>query len=636
MHQQSNGGSFNLLGGLFDGLRPIESITPSEWADKYRILSPKASSTPGRWETARTPYLREIMDRFSPYDPCEEVVVMKGAQIGMTEAGMNVMGYWIHIDPGSIFYIMPTVETVKRNSKIRIDPMIESTPELRKKIKVARSREAGNTMLQKEFPGGVVYLAGANSASSLASVPVGRIVLDEIDKYPVNVDKEGDPIKLAIVRTRTYPRRKIFMLSTPGEAETSRVAPAFEKTTQRKYHVPCPHCGYMQPLEFDWLRWEGDDPYTTQLLCQGCDGLIHEQNKHNMLAHGEWRDTMDKPGQGGDKRKIWGYHINSLYSPPGWFSWGDAVKEHLDAEQKGDAEKQVFQNSVLGLPWEASGVVPEWKDLYKRRGTVATNKPIRAVVFLTAGVDVQGDRLEVEIVGWCRGKISQSIDYRVIPGDPGKDEVWKELDKLMAEVWVREDGAELSITKLAIDSGYSTTQVYEWCKKWPTTRVFPVKGNDSQLTILSTGRPVHHKKKGQKAKAGGLMLYHVGVGIVKSEIYSFVPLVPNAEGELPNGYCMWPAYGQEYFQGLCAEKRVAKVDTKNFTSWVWVKTYERNEPLDTRVYARAAANAVGMDKWVDRSWDIIDSSLTTRAPQGSNNAGDQRKKSGNKRGDSFW
>src|SRR5919108_6244665 len=215
---------------------------PSNRADRYRVLSQRAASEPGRWRTERTPYLREIMDCLSPTSPVERIVFMKGAQVGGTECGNNWIGYVIHQAPGPMMAIQPTVEMAKRNSKQRIDPLIEESEVLRKRVSDPRSRDSGNTILSKEFPGGVLVMTGANSAVGLRSMAARYLFLDEVDAYPGDVEGEGDPIKLALARTRTFARRKVFLVSTPKITGMSRIEKAYEESDRRQYWVPCPVC----------------------------------------------------------------------------------------------------------------------------------------------------------------------------------------------------------------------------------------------------------------------------------------------------------------------------------------------------------------------------------------------------------
>src|SRR5947207_4398298 len=262
------------------GLRPESKLTVSEWADKYRLLSQRASAEAGRWRTARTPYLREIMDALSSSSPYERVVFMKGAQIGGTECGNNFVGYVIHHAPGPIMSIQPTVDMAKRNSKQRIDPLIEESPVLRELVSDPRSRDSGNTMLAKEFPGGILVMTGANSAVGLRSMAARYLFLDEVDAYPGDVDGEGDPVNLALARTRTFARRKGFMISTPKITGRSRIEASFEDSDQRYYWVPCPHCNEYQILKFAQVCLHTRELEKAVYVCEHCEGEIENHEKH--------------------------------------------------------------------------------------------------------------------------------------------------------------------------------------------------------------------------------------------------------------------------------------------------------------------------------------------------------------------
>lgn len=587
---------WEIVKGFFDGLKPEERLTVSEWSDKYRRLSSEASSEAGQWRTSRTPYLKEIMDKLTASDPCEEVILMKGAQLGGTEAGYNWVGYCMHIAPCSILMVMPTDETMKRNSKIRLAPMIEATDVLRDRVKPNRSRDSGNTLSQKDFPGGVLILAGANSAAGLRSMPIKYLLLDEVDAYPLDLSGEGSPIELAKARTRTFARRKVLQISTPVLEGQSVIATAYEETDQRKYFVPCPHCGYMQELKFDNLVWEQGKTEATAYGCDNCGVLIEERFKPRMLAAGEWRMTAPQ----NENRQRCGYHINSLYSPYGWYSWA-AVAEAYEDAVKDPKKMKTFQNTVLGLPYKEPGESPPWEAIYNRRETYETNTVPKEVYLLTAGVDVQKDRLEVEIVGWGKGKESWSIDYRVLMGDTAKAEVWALLAKIVGETWQQAGGYVLPLARMAVDSGYNTSHVYAFCAKFDSTRVFPVKGQESQSIMLAPPKQVHVTANGKKT--GKVALWNVGVGLIKSELYGWLR-GENIEGNTPEGYCHFPQYRPEYFKGLTAEQ-LQMSKTRGYNKFVWMKVYERNEPLDCRVYARAAAAQVGIDRFEEQHWAVM-------------------------------
>jgi phage terminase large subunit GpA-like protein len=252
--------------GFLAGLKPDPVLTVSEWADENRYLSQKAASEPGKWRTSRTPYLRDIMDDLSVVSPVKRVVFMKGAQVGGTEAGNNWLGYIIHHAPAPILFVQPTVDIAKRLSKQRLAPMFEESPALSERIAPSRERDSGNTVLMKEFQGGVLIITGANSAAGLRSMPIRFLFLDEVDAYPGDVDGEGDPVQLAEKRTTTFSRRKVFLVSTPTVKDVSRIEREYLNSDQRRFFVPCPHCGNMDWMRWSNLKWDECDPKSARLL----------------------------------------------------------------------------------------------------------------------------------------------------------------------------------------------------------------------------------------------------------------------------------------------------------------------------------------------------------------------------------
>lgn len=578
--------------------RPEPLLTVSEWADRHRRLSSRASAEPGPWRTSRAPYLRTIMDTLSPSCPVERVVVMKGSQVGLSESGYNWVAYTIAHAPGPMLMVLPTTETGKRVSKQRIATMIEETPALRELVRDPRSRDSGNTTTMKEFPGGVLVITGANSAVGLRSMPVRYLFLDEVDAYPADADNEGDPVELAERRTATFARRKIFMISTPKLSGLSRIEAAYLESDQRKLFVPCPQCGTMQTLEWEHLSWPAGKPMAAVYLCPHCGRPIENREKTDMLAAHEWRPTAE-----GDGRTA-GFLVSSLYSPVGWYSWGDAAAAWEKA--KGNAEReQVFTNTVLGLPYADAREAPDWEVIADRaedypRGTIR-----RGGLLLVAGVDVQRDRLEAEIVAFGRNGESWSVDYRVLHGDPFQPQVWQDLTALLEEPFPHEAGGVLTIERLAIDTGDPNTmqEVYQWARRYSMRRVMCVKGSARTNHVLGTAAPVEVLQNGQRNRVLGLKVSVIGVNILKARLYAHLRQPLPADGEpVPYGVCHFPRYEEEYFRMLTAEHAVSKTSRNGFTTLEWVKTRPRNEALDCRVYAMAAALAQGIDRFTEASW----------------------------------
>lgn len=596
---------YNPIFAFLNGLTPIPMLTCDEWADKNRYLTTESSAEPGLWQTARTPYLKEILINLSPTVDINEVVVAKGVQLGFTESGLNCVGTYIDIDPCPILYVMPTIALAEAVSKDRITPMIENCPSLEKKIKPARSRDAGNTITVKQFPGGRLVLAGANSAASLRSRPCRVLVFDEVDAAPLDADNEGSPVALAEKRTSTFgDKRKIYKLSTPTVEGVSVIWKEYLDSDQRKFFLPCPHCGEIQELVFEQLRWTPGINTDAAYQCIGCEALIEEKYKTEMLINGRW--IPQNPNHL-NKSKV-GYHINSLYSPVGWLSWAEVTRQYDKAENENDNNlRKTFVNTILGLPYAETGDAPAYENLYNRREDYTADALPKEVCFITAGVDVQKDRLEIELVGWAKGKRSYSVDYRVIYGQTHEAGVWDALGKILAEQFKRDDGNALPVRMMCVDSGYNSNYVYDFCRRHDATKVVPIKGKDNQNIIISSPKAVDVNREG--VKVGTVMLWHVGVSLIKSELYGFLKSEKNLDtGDAPAGYCFFPRqeppYNARYFQGLTAE--VLKiVSTKGTPRYSWEKIFERNEPLDCRVYARAAAAILGMDRFTDRDYEIM-------------------------------
>lgn len=599
-----------VLRGWSEGVRPDPVLTVSEWADAHRLLPRKSSAEPGPWRTERTPYLREIMDCMSTYSPIEEAVFMKCAQVGGSECLLNAAGYVIDHAPGPMIIVQPTVELAKRFSKQRVEPLISDTPRLDGKVLPARSRDSGNTVLSKEFPSGVLVLTGANSAVGLRSMPAQYAYLDEIDGYPRDVDNEGSPEELVEARQRTFSRKKRMKVSTPTIAGRSAIEEAYHASDQRRYHVPCPDCGEFQPLEFKQLKWKEPDVPARQAYyeCRACFHRIPHHTKTRLLASGMW--VPENPAASG---KIRGYHLNALYAPIGWMSWGDIAEKFVKVYRDPD-KYRVFVNTVLGETWKETGEAPAWEGLYNRREQYTIGTVPWGPVFLTAGVDVQKDRLVVEIVGWARGKVSWSINAYEIAGDTSDLDKgpWSKLDELLERPFKHASGAEMPIRMLAVDSGYNTQTVYSWARKYPWNRVIAVKGQGHGGVLVGSPTAVEVTDRGKKLKRGA-RVWPVAVNIAKSELYGWLRLEQPVDVDDPSGYCHFPQYANEYFQQLTSEQLVAHKTRKGYVRLEWELIPGRvNHGLDARVYARCAAALAGLDRNRDADWSALEDVLGPR------------------------
>ena len=586
---------------LMDGLRPEQPLTVSEWADKHRRLSSKASAEPGPWRTNRTPYLREPMDCLSSNSPIQRVVMMFAAQTGKTEAGANWLGYVIDHAPGPMLLVQPTVEMAKRLSKQRLESLITETPVLAEKIAPSRSRDSGNTMFAKDFPGGMMLLTGSNSATGLRSTPCRYIFCDEIDAFPSDVDGEGDPVSLAEKRATTFARRKILLTSTPTVKDFSRIEAEYERSDQRRFYVPCPCCSVMQWLKWPQLKWENNDPATAAYECEVCHERFAEIHKPAMLRNGEWRATAPSNG------KTAGFHLSGLYSPLGWLSWADMVDDFLRAKTDAPMLKS-FVNTRLAETWEEDFASKVSADgLLERCEHYQAAMVPEGGLALTVGVDVQDNRLAISVWAWGREEEGWLLDHQEIYGDPSRQELWKQLDEVVLREWPHAVGPAMRPDVVAIDSGgHFTAEVYQYARERARQGVVAIKGQSQRgKPPIGKGSKVDVNHQGRTLKRGAVV-YLVGGDTVKTTLFG--RLKHNEQGAGFLHFHMGTT--GEYFEQLTAEKQVLRYNRSGFPTREWVKKPSaRNEALDCLVYAYAAMNL--MYQRFDRRtiWDQLEKRL---------------------------
>lgn len=595
------------LAGWAEGWTPDPLLTVSQWADDFRKLGSKSSAEPGDWRTDRAPYAREPMDSLSVTDPTEVVVLMWGAQTSKTETGNNWIGYVMHHAPGPMMAVQPTVDMAKRLSKQRLSDMIAQTPALRERVAEARSRDSGNTLLSKEFPGGVLVLTGANSASGLRSMPARYLFLDEVDAYPLDVEDEGDPVSLAIKRTTTFGRRrKVLITSTPTVKDASRIEKAFEASDKRRYFVACPHCGHRQ-----WLRWRGyqDDPatdprareYRLVWLDEGktaagykcgaddCGALIEEHHKTVMLAGGEWVPTAAGDG------KTRGYQLSSLYSPLGWLSWVELLQE-FEAAATDPAQLKTFVNTRLAETWEDANTQRLDKDgLKARAGGYHLGQVPHGGLVLTAGIDLQrrgGGYAQLVVRAWGEGDESWLVDRKIIHGDQFQPALWDQLTEAISQAYPHASGATLPIYAVAIDTGdgETTHEAYAWVRQHRRRHVLATKGRSTPGGPILAQAPTKQDVNARRVKVKrGVDLWTIGTDTAKSTLFGRLRIGENAG----SGVVHWPdGLPDDYWAQLTSERQTVKL-LNGFPKRVWVKADGAyNEDLDCEVLNLAALEYV--------------------------------------------
>ena len=586
----------------FANYAPPADLTVSQWATQNRVLSRENSAEAGPWRNERTPYLVDIMDAFT--DPkIRNISVVASSQVGKSEMELNIIGYIIDQDPGSVLYIQPTVDDAKKFSRLRIAPMIRDCPTLRKKVADVKSRDSGNTMLQKSFPGGMLTIVGSNSASGLASTPAKYVLGDERDRWALSAGTEGDPWALAAARTTTFYNAKMVDVSTPTDKETSPIAKSFDEGTRERWCHKCPHCGEYSNIVFDSIKFDFETVghgrkkdyviNSIRWICPecGCTSTEDEMRKQPAKWIAENPTAYDK-----GHRSFW---LNAFSSP--WQSWEKIVYGFLVARKDPQRLKVVY-NTMLGELWEDRGDLEDEDTMLARRedyGNREDGTPVElpdGVLVLTCGVDTQDDRLEYEVVGWGHYGESWGIRKGIIMGDPNDDEPWRRLDDVIDHVFRWRDGRGLTISLTFVDSGgHKTQSVYQHCKDRAHRRVFAIKGvggdgvpftrPPSKVKVVVNGRAI-----------GQTWLYSLGVDAGKADIMGALKVQePGAK------YCHFPrgeerGYDLAFFNGILSEKLVLKSE-RGRTRWAWVKLpgHERNEALDCRNYALAALRVLDPD-----------------------------------------
>lgn len=455
--------------------------------------------------------------------------------------------------------------------------MLRDTPCLSDLVKEARSRDSGNTILMKSFPGGSIAVAGANAPTGLAGRPRRVVLLDEIDRYPISAGTEGDPCLLAERRTESFWNAVIVKTSTPTIKGISRIESEFLQTDQRKWFCPCPRCGHYQVLTWSQIKWPDHEPEKAYYLCSNpdCAAQLTDTDRVTMIRTGEWRATAPFTG----KR---GYHLSGLYSP---FKHKRGFKNRLhqmvagflEAKATGRESMKTWVNTFLAETWEDEAETISSDPLFNRREQYIHPVPA-GVLCLTAGVDVQDNRLECELVGWGIGEESWGIEYKVFHGSPAEPTVWNQLNEWLSIRRTHESGASLSVAACAVDSGAHTKRVYDFCRGKEVRRIYAVKGSSSP------GMPLISRPRKPTAQ---ITMFNVGTDTAKEIIYGRLKLKDFGPGFMHFTKSRESGYDEEYFRMLVSEK-VSMRFRMGQRIKVWEKTRDRNEALDVRVYATAA------------------------------------------------
>lgn len=568
------------------GMLPPDDLTVTEWAEQNRRLSAESAAEPGPWRTERTPYLREPMNAWT--DPkVRHIVMVAASQVGKSEFLNNCIGYVIDQDPGSILFVHPTTIDAKEYSKLRIAPMIRDCPTLRKKVSDPKSRDSGNTILQKTYPGGILTMCGSTEAHALASKPIRYVLGDERDRWALSAGNEGDPWDLAMARQTTFYNAKSGEVSTPTVKNASAIEAAYATGTMERWKSRCPHCGEYHEIQWADIRFEHDEiivagkkTYKVRSVCYACPGCGCISTEAEMKrAPARWEADNPAAYEQGT-RSFW---LNAFVSQ--WASWESIILKYLNAI--GSTRKmQVVYNTCFGELWEDRGDLEDEDSLMARREEYPAELP-EGVLVLTAGVDTQDDRMEYEIVGHGHFGETWGIEKGIVMGRPDDDAVWAQLDELVFDRVLRfENGVGLKMSMSFVDEGgHFTQEVRMQCRARLGKKVFCIKGMPGSDKPY-TAPPKKQKIIIKQTTVGTCWQYQIGVDSGKEVI------MDNLRVQTPGAkYCHFPKrddYGSGYFTGLLSEVKVYDPNKKQPWQWKKIPGHERNEALDCRNYALAA------------------------------------------------
>lgn len=577
-------------------IRPRKPVDLDEWADTNRVLPSSTSSEPGKWRTSRTEYLREISKRLSASDrSCHTIIVMKSSQLGFSELGTNWIGYIIDEVPSPALVVLPSHELAKRYSRQRISPLLHLTDSVHAKVEKSSIGKNSKNLLERSFLGGHLLLTGSNSANALRQYSARFAFLDELDGF-VEATSEGTPWELVNTRLSGFgKRKKVLAVSTPTVEGESLTEELYLQGDQRKYYVPCPHCNEFSVLEWHRFKWEEKKPETVTWNCPNCETPVSEQYKLSMLAKGEWRATAEPTVRG-----VTSYHLSSMYSP--FLSWEELAGE-FQKVAKNREKLRTFVNTKLGETFKDVQKTTDPHVLYARRENYPAEVPGGGVI-LTAGVDVQQNRLEVTVNAYGKGEETWNVTHKVLYGDPTKDVTWKALDEVLQAKYEHESGKLLPIAAACIDAGYLTDEVVKYCKSRTFMRLFPVVGRAGWDRPITAPPRIVKTAQGKKRSE----FFVIGVDNAKATIYNRLAL-----NDVGPGYYHFPQSEhttEAFFDQLTGERLyTVNHNGKQVRRWKLKNADTRVEVLDCNVYSLAAlylSNA-DLDKYVQYfSKDIAD------------------------------
>lgn len=601
---------------------PPSKMGITTWANRYRYLAAESADLSGKYSTDLTPWVPGIHTALDDIG-IWKVVCKKSAQIAWTDGVINNwLGRIIDIDPSPVIGLFAKTDAAREYSAEKFAPMVIATPRLSEKVDVRTSRKDGNRALFKKFPGGFLKLVGSNSPSNVKSTPAPRVFVEEPDDASVNVRKQGDSIKLLEERTKTYHWRKVVFGGTPSVKGISTIDDAYETGDQRQFHVPCPDCGDTHVLAWENVKWIMDDegpshpiygrsrPETAVYACPHCGSIWDDAQKNSAVRKGQWVAARECRG-------IASFHISELYSPFPGSKLARLVERYLEAqtklEQGDDTDMIVFINSCLGISYEYQSDTPDLDDLEHRAEDYPENTVPHGGLILTAGVDVQHNRLAIVIRAWGRDEESWLIYFGEIFGNPidKNDAIWDGLDQMLFVPRPHASGASLIVSAVSIDSSDGTTSdaVYHYVRKRPGKGIMAIKGdsNDYGLREIFSKPPASLDTRGPrntKASQYGLRVYRVGTHKAKDLIYGRLKLTGRGAGRMH----WYKAVRADYWKQLTSNVLAPHRSMRNKKVWQR-KAGHAEEGIDSEVYALHAARSRKVHLMKSAQWDALERQL---------------------------
>jgi phage terminase large subunit GpA-like protein len=597
-----------LLDAFVAGLAPDPSMTVTEWADRFRKLPQETSKEHGQYNSSRTPYIVEPQDNLSPSSPVIRTVIMKGAQIGGSETGLNLLGYIVDVAQGPVIIVCPTVEMAERHSETRIKPMIRLCKSLREKMGDPDEKKTGNKLLFKRFPGGHFVLTGANSGATLRSLPARYMIFEEPDAYPADVDGEGSAIDIVSARGFTYGyRRKEFLNCTPKLASSSVIYKAYMAGDQRSYMMPCPHCGHLMTFSVENFRWTKGYPDSAHMECPNpeCRGeVIERKHKTQMMAWGKWIPKIkDAP-----RHMARSYYIPSFFSPVGMLAWSSIAIVAGEAEG-GYAKTKTLYNTYYGLPWSDATDTPKAEEILgvSRACSLRARELPEWTAFVTAGVDIGIDHIEIGVWAFGRGEKRHLVEQIRLRGSKDHPELWMRLSETIKRQYLHPAGAVMRISQVFVDRGKWPDLVDKWLRTQDRSVAVGVKGHKMDDQIKEA---VHHQPGFDgKPVPGPLSIpyFLVNSSMFKLELYSQINRARTKRvGEIVEPVVTYHnQISQAWAEQLVGEDYVTTFNKSGnpVSNWIKHTQGQRVEALDTANYARAAAAWKGSDTWIGADWE---------------------------------